>query len=118
MQTLSCKNMDKCTNLVQVQSELLLVRGAFLQLPIKCLNALLQLLPVPADLGQTGFNASRLARRHKLGQRLGVCLQLRKELGSVLKFCSNTLRGKNVAKSKISLSTVLYEQMLLNFLLA
>ncbi|TNN53338.1 hypothetical protein EYF80_036492 [Liparis tanakae] len=51
-------------------SEPLLLRGAFLQLCIELLHALLQLLPVPSDLGQPGLDASRLPRRHKLGQRL------------------------------------------------
>lgn len=47
-------------HLLKANSELQLVRGAFLQLSIKLLYALLQLLPVPADLGQTGLDASCL----------------------------------------------------------
>ncbi len=54
------EKLNKSIYLLKAHFELLLVRGAFLQLPIKLLNALLQLLPVPADLGQTGLDASCL----------------------------------------------------------
>ena len=85
--------------LVEATFELLLVRGAFLQLSIKLLHALLQLLPVPADLGQTGLNASCFPWGYELGQRLGICLQLRRNLRPLPKLCTNNLDAKNKKKN-------------------
>ena len=54
------RSINNPSYLLKTGFKLLLVRGALLQLSVKLVYALLQLLPVSADLGQTGLDASCL----------------------------------------------------------